>query len=73
MTASPIGVFDSGFGGLTVAREILDQLPRESVLYLGDTARTPYGPRPIAEVRQSMRSRRRKPRLNQERRRCIRS
>jgi glutamate racemase len=52
MTASPIGVFDSGFGGLTVAREILDQLPRESVLYLGDTARTPYGPRPIAEVRQ---------------------
>ncbi len=49
---APIGVFDSGFGGLTVAREILDQLPHESVLYLGDTARTPYGPRPIAEVRQ---------------------
>ncbi|WP_131103791.1 glutamate racemase [Ornithinimicrobium sufpigmenti] len=52
MPQSPIGVFDSGFGGLTVAREILDQLPQESVLYLGDTARTPYGPRPIAEVRQ---------------------
>jgi glutamate racemase len=52
VTQSPIGVFDSGFGGLTVAREILDQLPQESVLYLGDTARTPYGPRPIAQVRQ---------------------
>ncbi|MFX0537878.1 glutamate racemase [Ornithinimicrobium sp. Y1847] len=52
MADAPIGVFDSGFGGLTVAREILDQLPHESVLYLGDTARTPYGPRPIAEVRQ---------------------
>ncbi|MGO0574974.1 glutamate racemase [Ornithinimicrobium panacihumi] len=52
MVDAPIGVFDSGFGGLTVAREILDQLPHESVLYLGDTARTPYGPRPIAEVRQ---------------------
>ena len=52
MTDAPIGVFDSGFGGLTVAREILDQLPRESVLYLGDTARTPYGPRPVAEVRE---------------------
>lgn len=51
MTDSPIGVFDSGFGGLTVARGVLDQLPQESVLYLGDTARTPYGPRPIAEVR----------------------
>ncbi|MDO5738896.1 MAG: glutamate racemase [Ornithinimicrobium sp.] len=51
MTDSPIGVFDSGFGGLTVAREILDQLPQESILYLGDTARSPYGPRPIAEVR----------------------
>ena len=52
MAHAPIGVFDSGFGGLTVAREILDQLPQESVLYLGDTARTPYGPRPIAQVRQ---------------------
>jgi glutamate racemase len=48
---SPIGIFDSSFGGLTVARAVLDQLPHESVLYLGDTARQPYGPRPIAEVR----------------------
>lgn len=48
---APIGVFDSGVGGLTVARAIRDQLPRESMIYVGDTARTPYGPRPIAEVR----------------------
>lgn len=47
----PIGVFDSGFGGLTVARAILDQLPAEPIVYLGDSARQPYGPRPIAEVR----------------------
>ena len=47
----PIGIFDSGFGGLTVARAIVDQLPNEDIIYLGDTARTPYGPRPIAEVR----------------------
>ena len=51
MGDSPIGVFDSGYGGLTVARAILDQLPHESVAYLGDTARAPYGPRPIAETR----------------------
>ncbi|MCL2317413.1 MAG: glutamate racemase [Actinomycetia bacterium] len=48
---APIGVFDSGFGGLTVARAIVDLLPDEDIVYLGDTARTPYGPRPIAEVR----------------------
>ena len=47
----PIGIFDSGVGGLTVARAIIDQLPRESVIYFGDTARGPYGPRPLAEVR----------------------
>lgn len=47
----PIGVFDSGVGGLTVARAIIDQLPAEEILYLGDTAHVPYGPRPIAEVR----------------------
>jgi glutamate racemase len=41
----PIGIFDSGVGGLTVAREVLRQLPEESILYLGDTARVPYGPR----------------------------
>ncbi|PRY63221.1 glutamate racemase [Knoellia remsis] len=51
MPDSPIGVFDSGYGGLTVARAILDQLPHESVAYLGDTARAPYGPRPIAQTR----------------------
>ncbi len=51
MADAPIGIFDSGYGGLTVARAVLDQLPHEPVLYLGDTARQPYGPRPIAEVR----------------------
>lgn len=51
MSNAPIGIFDSGVGGLTVARAILDQLPGESVLYIGDTARGPYGPRPLAEVR----------------------
>jgi len=49
---APIGIFDSGVGGLTVARAILDQLPNESTLYIGDTARGPYGPRPLAEVRE---------------------
>src|SRR4051794_35399340 len=48
---APIGIFDSGVGGLTVARAVLDQLPDEAVLYVGDTAHGPYGPRPIAEVR----------------------
>ena len=49
--SAPIGIFDSGVGGLTVARAIIDQLPGESILYLGDTARGPYGVRPLAEVR----------------------
>ena len=40
---APIGVFDSGVGGLTVAREIMRQLPEESMIYFGDTARVPYG------------------------------
>ena len=48
---APIGILDSGVGGLTVARAVLDQLPHESVLYVGDTAHGPYGPKPIAEVR----------------------
>jgi glutamate racemase len=48
---APIGIFDSGVGGLTVARSVLDLLPHEPLLYVGDTARGPYGPRPIAEVR----------------------
>ena len=49
--SAPIGIFDSGVGGLTVARAIIDQLPGESILYLGDTARGPYGVRPLAQVR----------------------
>lgn len=51
MDNAPIGIFDSGLGGLTVARAVMDKLPDEEVLYLGDTAHSPYGPRPIAEVR----------------------
>ena len=50
--SAPIGVFDSGVGGLTVARAIIDQLPNESIIYVGDTANTPYGPRPLSEVRE---------------------
>jgi glutamate racemase len=50
--SAPIGIFDSGVGGLTVARAIIDQLPGESILYLGDTARGPYGIRPLAQVRE---------------------
>ena len=46
-----VGIFDSGVGGLTVARAILDQLPQEPLLYLADSAHAPYGPRPIAEIR----------------------
>ena len=49
--SAPIGIFDSGVGGLTVARAIIDQLPGESILYLGDTARGPYGSRSLAQVR----------------------
>lgn len=48
---APIGVFDSGVGGLTVARAIMDQLPGESIIYVGDTAHGPYGPLTIAQVR----------------------
>ena len=48
---APIGVFDSGFGGLTVAREIIKALPEESVLFYGDRAHCPYGPRDPHEVR----------------------
>ncbi len=47
---APIGVFDSGFGGLTVAREIAKALPNESIIYVGDSARCPYGPRELSEV-----------------------
>lgn len=51
MSDAPIGIFDSGVGGLTVARSVRDQLPRESILYVGDTAHSPYGPKPLADVR----------------------
>ena len=47
----PIGMFDSGFGGLTVARAVIDLLPSENLIYIGDTARYPYGPKPASEVR----------------------
>ena len=47
----PIGMFDSGFGGLTVARAVIDLLPHEDLVYVGDTGRYPYGPRPLDEVR----------------------
>jgi len=49
--SAPIGVFDSGVGGLTVVRELLRQLPAESILYVGDTARVPYGPKSPDTVR----------------------
>jgi glutamate racemase len=52
--AAPIGVFDSGIGGLTVVRELMRQLPNESIIYFGDTARVPYGPKsPDTVVRYS--------------------
>ncbi|MBM7505261.1 glutamate racemase [Agromyces aurantiacus] len=51
MTDAPIGIFDSGVGGLTVARAVRDQLPNEEILYVGDLAHSPYGPKPIADVR----------------------
>ena len=47
---APIGVFDSGFGGLTVAREIMKALPHENIIYFGDTLHCPYGPRSFDEV-----------------------
>lgn len=48
---APIGIFDSGVGGLTVARSIIDQLPDENLIYVGDTANGPYGPLTIPQVR----------------------
>ncbi len=47
----PIGIFDSGVGGLTVARAIIDLLPREALLYVGDSLHFPYGPKPVDEIR----------------------
>jgi glutamate racemase len=49
---APIGMLDSGVGGLTVARAVLDQLPAERLIYVGDTAHCPYGPQPVASVRE---------------------
>lgn len=51
METLPIGIFDSGLGGLTVAREVARALPHERIVYFGDTARCPYGPRDLTEVR----------------------
>jgi glutamate racemase len=51
MKERPIGVFDSGMGGLTVVRSMIDRMPDETILYLGDDARWPYGPRELDEVR----------------------
>ena len=48
--SQPIGMFDSGFGGLTVARAVIDLMPNEDLVYIGDTGRYPYGPRPMDEV-----------------------
>ncbi|HVM10312.1 MAG TPA: glutamate racemase [Acidimicrobiales bacterium] len=52
MDDRPIGMFDSGFGGLTVARALIDLLPGEDLVYVGDTGRYPYGPRTGDEVRE---------------------
>ena len=51
MNPAPLGVFDSGIGGLTVARALFERLPHESVIYFGDTARVPYGPKSPETVR----------------------
>jgi glutamate racemase len=51
VNSAPVGVFDSGMGGLTVLHECLVTMPHEDFVYLGDGARLPYGPRPLAEIR----------------------
>lgn len=51
MNNRPIGIFDSGVGGLTVVRAVLEHLPEEDIIYYGDTARFPYGPRDLGEVK----------------------
>src|SRR5215211_2009319 len=51
MDTRPVGVFDSGMGGLTVLHELLVTLPHEDFVYLGDGARLPYGPRPLPQIR----------------------
>lgn len=52
MDNRPIGFLDSGVGGLTVVRELKRQLPHESIVYIGDSARAPYGPRPAGQIRE---------------------
>ena len=52
MDNRPIGFLDSGVGGLTVVRELMRQLPHEEVIYIGDSARAPYGPRPAEQIRE---------------------
>ncbi len=51
MDNRPIGFLDSGVGGLTVVRELMRQLPHEEVIYIGDSARAPYGPRPAKQIK----------------------
>lgn len=52
MDNRPIGFLDSGVGGLTVVRELMRQLPHEEIVYIGDSARAPYGPRPAGQIRE---------------------
>jgi glutamate racemase len=52
MNSKPIGVFDSGIGGLTVVRTLMNRLPHENIIYFGDTARVPYGPKSVQVVRE---------------------
>ena len=51
MSSAPIGIFDSGVGGLSVLREIRRQLPRENLIFVADQKHVPYGPRPLVQVR----------------------
>ena len=53
-TNAPIGIFDSGIGGLTVVKELMEIMPGENLIYFGDTARTPYGSRPPEEILEFM-------------------
>jgi glutamate racemase len=48
---SPVGIFDSGVGGISVLRAIREQMPQEAILYLGDQGHIPYGPRPMEQIR----------------------
>ena len=52
MDSRPIGFLDSGVGGLTVVKEMFRQLPEEEVIFIGDQARAPYGPRPAQQIRE---------------------